>query len=171
MTALTEKFGETAVKRALLLGVIGAILTGFMVVNTITAENLGSGAITIGNATFGVDADTSVTATGVVVNTAGAAADTSEEATIGPFAALNNALTTGDYAYKFDVFESGVATWATSTTYTIDVYETTGGVTASLGTYNTLQSTPDPGNVEGLTVTVNLGSVVPDEFDIIVTKD
>ena len=171
MTALTTKFGATAVKRALLIGVIGAALTAFMVVNAITAETLGTGAIKLGNATFAVDADTTVTATGIIVNQATTTPDTSEEATIATFGALNNALNSGQYAYKFDVFESSAASWATSTTYTIDVYETTGVTTASLGAYNTLQAASDTGAVEGVTVTVNLGSVVPDEFDIVVNKD
>ena len=54
--------------------------------------------------------------------------------------------------------------------YTIKVWETTSGTTSSLGTYSTLQGVADAG-VEGVTITVNLGSVVPDEFDIVITKD
>lgn len=171
MRNLVEQFGPTAIKRAFILGVIGAFIISFMVVNAITAESLSSGSIKLGNATFAVDADTTVTATGIVVNTAAVSSDNSEEATIAAFGALNNALTAGDYSYAFDVFESGVDTWLASQTYTIRVWETTSGVTTSLGTYNTVQGTAVAATVEGVTITLNLGSTVPDEFDIIVDKD
>ena len=171
MDRLTSRFGEAAVRRAIFLGMAAALLVSMVTVSTITAQNLGTGSIDLGNATFATDADTDITATGVVVNTAAVVADTSEEATIAPYGALNNALVAGDYAYKFDVFESGVNTWLASQTYTIEVWETTGGVTSSLGSYGTLQGVADAGTVEGATVTLNLGSVVPDEFDIVVTKN
>lgn len=59
MTGLTTKFGATDLKHALILGRIGAFLMTIMIVNAITAENLNTGSIKLGNATFAVDADTS----------------------------------------------------------------------------------------------------------------
>ena len=171
MTELSTNLFATAFRRALLLGVIGGLLATFLVVNALTAESLSSGSIKLGNATFAVDADTTVTATGVTVNIAAVSADASEEATITTYGTLNNALTAGDYAYQFDVFESGINTWLATQTYTIRVWETTGGTTTFLGSYGTLQASADGATVEGVTVTLNLGSVVPDEFDIIVDKD
>ena len=167
--AMLGRLGETAFKRAMVLGIIGAAMISIVTVTTLTAQNLGSGTVDLGNATFATDGDTDVTAQGIKINTAAAAADATEEATTSPYGALNNTLVAGEYAYVFDVFENGASTWAASQTYTIEVWETTGGTTTSLGTYNTTQAA-DPG-VEGVTVTLNLGSVVPDEFDIIITKD
>ena len=172
MNGLIAVLGDTALKKALIFGALGALLmTTVVSVATLTSENLGTSSIDLGNSTFATDAGTTVTATGVVVNTAAVPADTSQEATVAPFGALNNTLVAGDYAYKFDVFESSPNGWVGSQTYTIDVYETTSGVTSSLGSYNTLQGMAVSGSVEGVTITVNLGSVVPDEFDIVVTKD
>ena len=171
MSGLIAMLAETALTKALVFGGLGALMmTTVVSVATLTAENLGSTSIDLGNATFTTDADTSVSATGIIVNLASPSADTSEEATVATFAVMNDALTAGDYGYKFDVFESGDDTWALNQTSTIDVYETTGGTTLSLGTYNTLQAAIVTG-VEGVTITVNLGSVVPDEFDIVITKD
>ncbi len=45
-----------AVRRALILSVIGALFTGFMTVNTVTSTNLGNGTVKLATETFSDDA-------------------------------------------------------------------------------------------------------------------
>ena len=68
MDAIITRFGATALKRALLLGVIGALLTGFMVVNTVTETDIspaGGGAIKLTTQAFSDDTSVSVVSKGV----------------------------------------------------------------------------------------------------------
>src|SRR3990172_6731707 len=69
MDAIVTHFGTSALKRALLLGVIGALLTGFMVVNTVTSSSIGpsSGAIKLVGQTFADDSDITVPSSGIKV--------------------------------------------------------------------------------------------------------
>jgi hypothetical protein len=165
----------SALRWAILLGVIGALLTGFMVVNTVTSSSLGNGNVKLANETFSDDSDITVVRKGIkLVQTSTAAAGTSPpgqvEITSG-LPAVNNALTENNYAYEFEVKESGVTTLQSGENLKIQVYGDN-GTTALLATLYTKQATVADASVEGVTVTVDLGSAttVHDDFDIVVTR-
>ena len=87
-------------------------------------------------------------------------------------ATVNNALVKNNYAYEFELKESGVATLQSAENLKIEVFGDDGSTTSLLATLYTQQGTVDDTNVEGVTVTVDLGSptVVHDNFDIIVNR-
>jgi hypothetical protein len=178
MDAIVARFGATALKKALLLGFIGALITGFMVVNTVTSGTIGpagGGAIKLSSQAFSSDTDITVTSVGVlVVGSATSAAGTSApgvEATIGN-AAVNNALTKDNYAYKFTVIESGVNTLTAAENLKIEIYGDNGTTTTLITTLYSQQATADAANAEGITATVDLGSAttIYDNFDVVVTR-
>lgn len=67
MNALTMRFGATALKRALLLGVIGALLSGFMVAQAVTSTNLGTTTVKLAAQTFADDTAVTIVSLGVNV--------------------------------------------------------------------------------------------------------
>jgi hypothetical protein len=69
MEAIMSRFGVTALKRAVLLGIFGAMLIGFMVVNTVSTGTIGpsSGAIKLSSQAFSDDSDITVTSNGIKV--------------------------------------------------------------------------------------------------------
>ncbi len=168
MNGVINRFGATALKRALLFGVVGAVLTSFMVAQAVTTTNLGTSNVKLLTQSYADDTNASTTPSGIfVIDTSAGAATSVEAATT--FGALNNALTSGNYAYRFDVKELSGGDWPLNQTYEIKLYGTTGGTVSLLGTYNTLQATADAG-LEGVTVTHDVGATVPDSFDIIATR-
>ena len=176
MKELSMRFGATAVKRALISGIIGALLTGFMVAQAVTSTDLGSSSVKLVTESFTDDTAVIVTAlgTGIAGSTGGAVGGTSPGVeAVGPtLGVVNSALTQGNYAYKIEVKEAAAGSWAASQNYKIEVYETTGSTTTLLATLYTQQGTADAGSVEGVTATVDVGSAttVPDSFDVIVTR-
>lgn len=178
MDAIVTRFGTTALKRALLLGIVGALLTGFMVVNTLTSTSIspaGGSGIKLAYQPFTDDADVSVVSKGVLVVGANAAAAGTTapgvEVTIG-LAAVNNTLTKDNYAYRFEVKESGVNTLTAAENLKIEIYGDNGTTTTLITTLYAQQATVDATTVEGVTATVDLGSatVIYDNFDIVVTR-
>ena len=144
---VTNSLGATALKRALLFGVIGAVLTSFMVAQAVTTTNLGTSNVKLLTQSYADDTTASTTPSGIRVVDTSASVMTSVEAAT-TFRALNNALTSGN-AYRFDVKELSGGDWPLNQTYEIKLYGTTGGTVSLLGTYNTLQATADAG-VEGV---------------------
>ena len=70
MDAIITRIGVTALKRALLLGIIGAMLTGYMVVNTVSSTDIGpagGGAIKLASQTFSDDTQITVSSNGIKV--------------------------------------------------------------------------------------------------------
>ncbi len=84
--------------------------------------------------------------------------------------AINNALTKNNYFYKFDVEESGLDTLTTSENLKVSVYGDDGSTTTLLATLYMLQGSADPSNVEGATVTVDVGSTIHNNYDIVVER-
>ncbi|MEE9324581.1 MAG: hypothetical protein V3U90_03390, partial [Dehalococcoidia bacterium] len=128
MIGIIDRLKGNPLHWAIVLGLIGALVMGFVVASTVTSTNLGNTNIKLATESFVDDADTTVSGVGIVVLASGASAQTSVEA-FTTFGALNNALTAGNYAYRFDVQEVVAASWAVSQTYEIKVYETTSGTT------------------------------------------
>ena len=173
MEAITARFGATALRRALLFGVIGAILTSFMVAQAVTSTNLGSSTVKLAFETFSDDADVTVTAVGIglVSSNTAAAGDTAPGVEIvDTLPAVNNALTKNNYFYRFNVQESGVATLQSAENLKIELYGDDGTTTSLLATLYTQQVTVDDVNVEGAQVTVDVGSTVHDTYDIVVSR-
>ena len=169
------KVAPTALSRAILFGVAGAFLMGFMVVNTVTSTSLGSGTVKMATETFADDADITIVKKGVklIQTTISASAGAPGVDVTGPtLANVNNALTKNNYAYEFEVKESGATTLQSAENLKIEVYGDDGSTTTLLATLYTQQSSVDDANVEGAIVTVDLGSatVVHDNFDIIVNR-
>lgn len=175
MNTLILKFGPTAVKRAIFLGVAGALVMSVGVVTTVTSSNLGTSNIKLATESFTDDPDVSVSAVGILKNVANAAAaGTSAPGTEAndTLPGVNNTLTKNNYAYRFEMKESGVAAWQSGEDFKIEIYGDDGAATSLLATVYTRQSTVDDVNIEGVTVTVDLGSssAVHDAFDIVITR-
>ncbi len=174
MNGLTMRFGATALKRALILGVLGALLTGFTVANTVTSTSLGSGSVKLANEVFTDDGDVAVAAVGVLKVSANAAAvgdsPTGVAIALG-LPAVNNTLTKNNFAYRFEVKESSADTLIAGEDLKIEVYGDDGSTTTLLATLYTQGATADT-NVKGVTATVDLGSstIIHNSFDIVVTR-
>jgi hypothetical protein len=166
----------SALRWAILLGVIGALFTGFMLVNTVTSTSLGTSDVKLANETFSDDSDITLVRKGIkLVQTTTAAVGTSAPGQVeitSALPAVNNALTQNNYAYEFEVKESGVTTLQSDENLKIEVYGDDGTTTTLLATLYTRQATVDDASVEGVTVTVDLGSATTahDDFDIVVTR-
>lgn len=177
---------STGLRQAILFGTVGAIVTSVVVVNTLTATDIGHdgpGDQKIGLAfnTFIADPDTTVatsTATGIeIISSDTVAAGTSApgvEPASGTYPAVNNTLNADNYAYKFDVIEASDGAWGVGENLRIEVYGYLTGTdtSAKLTTLYTDQASAEAGAIEGVTVTVDLGSTtqIYDNIDIVVTR-
>ena len=143
-----------------------------MVVTTVTSSSLGTGSIKLGNRSFTNDATVTLNGLGTGLGTATGgplgASSPGVEATF-PLGAVNNNLTAGNYIYQVELQEFAITSWTGSPAeiYKIEVY----GDNALLATLFTTQGTAN-GTVEGVTVTVDLGSTTTahDHFDIIIDR-
>ena len=175
MNTLILKLGPTAVKRAIILGVAGALVMSVGVVTTVTSTNLGTSNIKLATESFTDDPDVSITAVGVLKSGANAgAAGTSAPGIEGDdtLPGVNNALTKNNYAYRFEMKESAPTVWQLGENFKIEVYGDNGVTAALLATLYTQQTTVDDATVEGVTVTVDLGSsnTIHDAFDIVISR-
>lgn len=174
MNEVMKKLGTTALKRALLLGVIGAILMSFMGVQTLTSTNT-TATITLANETVTADADTAVTYKGLskVASNAAAAGTTAPgvEGTTA-LAAVQTALTKNNYAYSFEFKEAAITSWPATRQYKIEVYGDNGTTVSLLATLYTQNATADATAIEGVTVKIDTGSASTtyDSYSAIVTK-
>ena len=167
----------STLRPAFVLGLAAAILMSVVVVNALTATDLGSGQETIDVAvnTWADDADVTVTRLGLFkTSTTTAAAGTSAagvEAT-SALPAVNNALTKNNWAYRFTVQEANATAWQAGEDFRFDVYGDVNGDTSLLTTLYCQQAVVDDGNTDGVTATIDLGSatVIHDTFDIIVRR-
>ena len=182
MDAVIARFGATAIKRAMLLGIIGAMLTGFMVVNTVSSGTIGpagGSGISLSSQNFSDDTQITVSSNGIKLvpsTDSTAVGDTlggEVEATLS-LPEVTTAVTKGNYAYEFEVKESSAADWAAidgTDDLKIEVYGDNGSTTALLATFYVKQGVLDASNVEGVTGTVDLGSssTIYDTFDVVIT--
>ena len=175
-----DRFGGSTIKRSIVLAVLATMLASFGVAYTaITATDLaptpGDENIQLALNSFVADPDTTLTNSDVslVLSTAAAAGDSAPgiEATLA-LPAVNNALTAGNYAYTFEVTESGITTWGVGEDVRIRIYSTDGGTTTLAATLYAQQAVLDDANIDGVTVTIDLASStqIPDSFDIIVDR-
>lgn len=125
--------------------------------------------------TLSSDADSTITLQGIekAVAAATAAGDTSpgvEATTANPD--VNNAITEGNWVYKFKVAENAVASWPAARQYKVLVYTKTGTDWILKTTQFFQNGTSDATGVEGVIVKVDVGSssTVPDGFSIQLEK-
>ncbi len=177
MQTFVANLTSTAMGRALIFGVIAALLTsgGITIATTVTSGDLGTSSVKLTGQTFSDDADVTVTAVGVIVNgsTGSAAGDSAPGVEVtSSLPAVNNALTKGNYAYKVQVKEASATSFQLGENLKIEVYGDDGSTTSLLATHYTQQSTVDDANVEGVTVTTDLGSssTIHSSFDVIVSR-
>ena len=174
---------STGLRQAVIFGAAGAIVTSVVVVNTLTATDIGAGnqQIDLAFNVFVDDTDTTVatsTASGIVViasdTTAAGTSAPGVEPASGTFTAVNNTLNADNYGYKFDVKESGNDTWSVGEDMRIEVYGylTSSDTSLLLTTLYSDQNSAEAGAIEGVAVTVDLGSTsqIYDNIDIIVTR-
>ena len=172
-----------ATRGAIVLGAAAAIVTSAVVGYTaISATDINPGGagdeqISLAVNTYVADADVTIENPEIVISTssisaAGGSAPGVEAVDTLP--GVNTAVTADNYAYQFEVKESGVATLLVGEDLRIRVYgyDSSGPTTTLLATLYTQQAVSDTGNVEGVTVTVDLGSgtQIYDNFDIIVDR-
>ena len=182
-----KRWIQTPMQRVILFGILAALLTSTVGVYTIiSATDLNPGGagdedIALAINTYVADADVTITSPDLAVTTVDLAsagtttAGAVEAAT--PAGDVRGVLVAGNYQYTFKVIESGVDTWTTPSTdqFRIRVWghDFVGTETSTLlGTLYTTQVTADAGSVEGVNVTVDLGSAtrVYDNYNIIVDR-
>ena len=157
-----------------------SLLVGFATVSTLTSQDLNPlGAavedIELTSNTFQDDGEVTVTRVGFLKSAAAvaAASDSSPglDATASTATAINNAITEGNWTYRFTVEETTDSDWGTTREYQVDVYQSIAGDT-TLNTTLYWMNTTDGAGPEGVTATIDLASstIVPDSFSIIVTR-
>ena len=168
--------------RWVLAGLIGALVMSVGGVYTaIQADDLnpqgGPESIRLGVNSFVQDGDVTLERLGILIN--GAATSASGGSAPGVEAssslpAVNNALIVNNYAYQFRVKESSATAWQSGESFKVRVYgyDSAGPTTTLLSTLYLQQSIVDDGNVEGVTVTIDLGlsAGIHDQFNIIVER-
>ena len=137
---------------------------------------LGTEQVDLSVNTFVDDADVTLANNDIIIITAAATAwgdSAPGQEADNTLPAVNNDLNLDYYAYTFELKESGATAWQSGENFRIRVYgyDASGPTTALLANLYTQQGTAD-GTVEGVTVTVDLGSTTTahDHFDIIIDR-
>ncbi|MEE9198671.1 MAG: hypothetical protein V3U26_02615, partial [Dehalococcoidia bacterium] len=174
---LTSRIASAGFRRAILLGLIGAILTGFMMAYAVTNTNLGSQSLKLGRETFSDDTDVVIAAKRIFkLKNADAGPAVGDSApgleVVDTLPQINNALVRNNYAYEFEVKEAAVTSWQSGENFKIEVYMDDGSTTSLLATLYTQQGSVDDATVEGVTVTVDTGqtTIVGDSFSMVVSR-
>ena len=172
-----------ALRRAIILGMVAALLTSSAVVYTaISATDLNPGGagdedIALAVNTYVLDTEVTIQDPDLKITLATLTATgttTPGDEPTSSFPEVRTALTADNYAYTFRVQEAAVADWLTGEDFRIRIYgfDSSGPTTVQLGTLYIDQNTAEAGSVEGVQVTVDLGSgtQVYDNYDIIVDR-
>ena len=165
------------------IALILALGTGTVAYTVISAADLnpagpGDESVRLAVNTYVNDPDVTITNAemSIVLNDAGAGGATQPgvEATIGSGELANGVLNAGNFSYTFVVRESGLATWTVGENFRIRLYGNDVAIpqTTLLATLYVQQAVQDGANVEGVTVTFDLGFTdrVQDDFTIIVDR-
>ena len=174
MNRLTTRFGATALKQAFIFGMIGALLMRVVVVQSVSSTTLGSGSLKLDTQSYSDDSAVTIAAKGIKVigSTDGTPGGTTSPGTAvsSSLPEVTTAVTKNNYAYVFEVKESGDNTLTGSETYKIEVYGDNGITTSLLATFYMNQASAEALAVEGVTATVDVGSSTDNSYDIVVTK-
>ncbi|MBI2855767.1 MAG: hypothetical protein HYX93_02850 [Chloroflexi bacterium] len=174
-----HRVSPAVIRRALFLGLVGALLMGVTVAYTVTATNLGpagGGSIKLVNESFSDDADVTVASKRIYKYTSNASAVGASAPGMEATSALpqvNNSISRNDFVYKFEVKEAANNSWQSGENFKIEVYMDNGSTNSLIATLYTKQvDLVDDGSVEGVTVVASTGSknVVGNLFSIIITR-
>jgi hypothetical protein len=165
-------------RRSVLFGMIGAVLTGFMVVNTLTSISLGTSPIKLGNDNFSDDPDLVVSAkrlfNEISIVTAEGTGPPGVEAASGLPRVTNgqSELLFARYLYEFELKEAAANSLQAGENFKIEIYRDDGSSTSLVATLYMKQDTVDDASVEGVTVQAYTGltDVLGDVFSIVITR-
>jgi hypothetical protein len=157
---------------------MGAVLAGFMLVNTFTSTSLGISPIKLRNDNFSNDADLGVSAKRlfkeISVVVAAGTDPPGVEATSGLPRVTNgqSELLFARYLYRFEVKEAAANSLQAGENFKIEVYRDDGSSTSLVATLYMKQDTVDDASVEGVTVQAYTGltDVLGDVFSIVITR-
>ena len=172
---LGNRIASAALRRAVLFGLIGAFVMGFMVVNTVATDNLGNTTLKLAKETFSNDADVAITSQRVykASTTVSATGDTpiGNEATAS-LPQINNAIQKSKWAYEFVMQEVTVDSWQSGENFKIEVYMDDGTTNDLIATLYSKQVNVDDGSIEGVTVVANTGpgNILGDLFSIVISR-
>ena len=175
--SLSNKIASPWFRRALLLGLIGALITEIMVVNTVTTTNLGTTNLRLAGETFVSDTDVTIAPSGfglgnddTAVGATQVTATEMETGITGKYA--NTALPKDNYTYSVLVQEAADTSFQPGEVYKVEVYGGNSTSNILLGTVYCKQDAVDDGAIEGCEVVVDQQSATTtfDSFDVIVTQ-
>ena len=160
-TTTKNRIASAGFRRAVLFALIGALVMGVVVANTVTSTSLGGGLIKLGDETFSDDGDVAVSPKRIFklrnIDAGPAVGDSPSGVVItNVLPQVNNTLVRNNFAYEFEVKESSPDTLGVGEDLKIEVYMDDGSTTTLLATLYT-QGATGTGAVKGVTVTVDTG--------------
>ncbi len=176
--SLRLRIAPAGLRPAFLFGLIGAVLTGFMVANAVTTTNLGTTSISLDRETFSDDPDVFVTAQRIfkAVNPdAGSPigdTPTGIEATTA-LPLLRNTIVKKEWVFEFELKEIAVDSFSSGENFKVEVYVDDGASTSLIATlYMKQEDLVDDGAVEGVLVKASSGltDIVGDVFSILISR-
>ncbi len=175
-TTTRNRIASAGFRRAILFALMGALVMGVVVANTVTSTSLGSGLIKLGNETFSDDTDVAVSPKRIFklknADAGPASGDSAPGVAItNALPQVNNTLVRNNYAYEFEVKEASADTLGVGEDLKIEVYMDDGSTTSLLATLYTQGATGDA-TVKGVTVTVDTGltNALGDAFSVVITR-
>ena len=86
--------------------------------------------------------------------------------------AIGTALIRGNLAYRFQVQEAAPGSWEQADSFQVQVFSSSGEESSLLATLYMSVGRADPEAIEGVTVTVDLGSAtsIPDRVDVVTER-
>ncbi len=171
-------FGGSAVKRGILLAAFATLLASVGVTYAaITATDLaptpGDEAVLLGLNTFVADPDTEFASADIAISIASASAAGDSQPGVeadSTLPAVNNPVTRGNYGYTFVVRETSNTAWGADEDRRVRIWSDDGTTTTLEATLYIRQATVDGGAIDGVTLTIDLGSTttIDDRYDIVV---
>ena len=179
--SLKNRIASKAFRQAMLLGLIGALLTGITMVSTVTSTDIGptgGGGISLARETFSDDADVVVSYKRIFkIGNADAASPVGDTApgveATSAIPQINNNLQRNRYAYEFEVKEALADSWQSGENFKIEVWMDDGTTNNLLATLYTKQvDLVDDAIIEGVKVVASSGSIniLGDVFSIVISR-
>ena len=178
VASLRLRIAPAGLRRAFLFGLIGAVLTGFMVANAVTTTNLGTTSISLDRETFSDDPDVFVTAQRIfkAINPQAGPPIGDTQPGIEATTALplvQNTIVKKEFVFEFELKETAVDSFSAEENFKIEVYMDDGTSTSLIATlYMRQQDLVDDGAVEGVLVRASSGltDVIGDVFSIVISR-
>jgi len=177
--SVTNRIASAAIRRAILFGLIGALLMSVMMVYAVTTVDLGGGSatsISLARETFSDDTDVLVVAKNFYKHTGSPLAAAGETPTglesDDTLPVVTNGGTGNKWIYEFEVKEAGATLWQVGENFKIEVYADDGTGMVLFSTTYVKQDSINDSLVEGVTVKAHTGQkdILGDTFNIVVTR-